>query len=161
MFKNDYSSIPLLLITLIGALKGKDLPYLIPQILAIISLALLLYRGIFIKSKYAILYTTSLWLSLTWIMGIYANIEYSGNILMKIPFYVMLLFTTIVAFVHQRIHRRLNPVTVRGLEIEPNVSPFSQWLKDLKAKFSKQQEQQERIKLITFDLGEEVQHKSR
>jgi hypothetical protein len=78
--------------------------------------------------------------------------------------YLFLGVTPVVVFIHQRIYRRLNPVAIRGLELEPVDAPLgatlANWLKKLSNR-KPDDIKPEEIELITFDLGEEVKHTNR
>jgi hypothetical protein len=76
-------------------------------------------------------------------------------------FQFLLVFVALVAaFLHQRIYRRFNPVTTRGLEIYTKASPIQKSpLQKLKSLFKKREPK--KIDLIVFDLGEEIEFKNK
>jgi len=162
----DVWSLVLLTAAFIGAIKGRNLPVIIPQILMGISFLLLLYRGFFVRSKYSVFYTASTWVSLAWIAGKSMEEAWGAGLMTLIPFYLFLGLTPVVAFIHQRIYRRLNPVATRGLELEPVEYPLGATVINRLKKLSKRKPesndtQPAEIELITFDLGRKVKHTNR
>lgn len=156
----DLWGIVLLITSLAGSIKGRWLPYFVPQIIAAAALFLLFYRGLFIKSKFSFIYSSTLWISLTWIAGKAMEESWGNGILMQVPFWMMLLFTPVVGYVHQRIFRRFNPVPTRGLELEHGRNPQALRLEE-RWPFRKNSSCKQGIDLILFDLGEEVQFKNK
>ncbi len=151
----------MLILALTGAFKGRDLPLIIPQVFLLFSTVLLLYRGFFAKSRLSLFYTATIWLNLAWIAGIKVEQSWGSGFFIEIPFYFMLISTPLIAYIHQRIYRRINPVATRGLKIEPSESPINLRLIDrLKKKLAKE-EPKKNIELITFDLGAIVKHENR
>ena len=158
----DIWGVLLLMISFIGALKGRNLPYILPYASGTVTILLFFYRGVIQKSKFAYLYTTALWVSLTWIAGKAMEQSWGSGIVSWVPLGFALMLTPAIGIVHQRIYRRFNPTPIRGLELEP--SGNRQSLKSMTIwPFGKKQSQSQlqQIELITFDLGEEVQFKNR
>jgi hypothetical protein len=74
--------------------------------------------------------------------------------------FLLILMSLVAAFLHQRIYRRFNPVTTRGLEIYTKASPIQKSpFQKLKNLFKKRDAK--KIDLIVFDLGEEIEFKNK
>lgn len=156
----DLGGILLLILTLLGAVKGRGLPEATPYIILVVSATLLIYRGFYIKSKLSFVYTATMWASLVWVFGITIEKSWGSSLVMLIPYTLLLILTPIVAYLHQRIYRRFNPTSTRGLEIEP-VEGTPSFLESIKKLFTKREQKQEELQPIMFDLGSEVRYKNR
>lgn len=150
----DIWGLVLLILSMAGAIKGRWLPFWIPQLATLLALFLLIYRGIWARSRLSFIHTSAVWVSLTWIAGKAMELSWGRGILSEVPFWTMLLVTPLIAYIHQRIYRRFNPVPTRGLELESVTQPI-RW------SFSKKKTKGQTIELITFDLGEEIQFKNK
>lgn len=160
----------LLALSLLGAIKGRNLPELIPLILTVVSISMLTYKLITVRFKLSFVYTGAAWASAVWYMGILLRkAEVSAFVL--VPYFLLLFLTPAVMFLHQRIYRRFNPAPVRGLDIEQTetapdtagrVRGFLEKIKLKKGGEDKTiRNETERLEPITFDLGREVEYKNR
>lgn len=141
----------------IGAVKYRHLPDAVPWFFMTISGYMLIYRTFIAKSRLSFLYTPAVLLSLGWIALKHLEALWEkGSLLLALFQFLLVFMATIAAFTHQRIYRRFNPVTTRGLEIYTKASPIkkSVWqrFKELRCK---------KIELVVFDLGEEIEYKNK
>jgi hypothetical protein len=154
----DIGGFVLLALALFGALKGRGLPYMVPQLLIVLSVLLLIYRGFFMKSKLSFVYTAAGWTSLVWIAGKSMEETLGNGLIMQAPFFLLLMTIPMMAYLHQRIYHRFNPITTKGLELEPPETTLG-FITRIKSYF--QPEKKADMELIVFDLGREVKHRSK
>ena len=164
----DMGGIILIILTLLGAIRGRHLPEIIPIAILILAAILLIYSAFIIKSKMSIIYTGLAWVAFVWYVGII--LERAGvSIFVMVPYTLMFILTPAVMFLHWRVYRRFNPVPVRGLHIEPSEGDAPEFLEKIKEKMrelfasSKKEEanDQEELKPLVFDLGRKIDFDNR
>ena len=112
----DIGGLVLLLGSLAGAIKGPWMPLWIPQVVVLASLALLIYQGLFKRSRFALIHTATLWITLAWLAGHMMGLSMGNGILMQVPLWTMLLATPAVVIGHHRVQVRFSPSTGKKLE---------------------------------------------
>lgn len=149
----------LLLGSLAGAIKGPWMPLWIPQVVVLASLALLIYQGLFKRSRFALIHTATLWVALAWIAGHMMALSMGDSILMRIPLWTMLLVTPVVVMGHHLVQVRFSPSTGKKLELtRTETTPFKDWRNSRRTKAIMKKNTME---LITFNLGEEIEFKNK
>ena len=154
----DIGGLVLLLGSLVGAIKGRWMPLWIPQLVALAALAILIYQGFWKRSRFAIIHTAALWVALTWIAGNAMEQSWGNGILMQVPLWTMLLATPAVVIGHHRVQVRFSPSTGKKLELtRTETRPFQDWRNSR----GKKAITKNKMELITFDLGEEIEFKNK
>lgn len=155
----DIGGLVLLIVSLVGAIKGRWLPLWFPQVVALAALSLMIYQGIYRRSRFALVHTATLWVALTWIAGHMMAISMGNGILMQIPLWIMLLLTPAVVIGQHQVQVRFSPLAGKKLElIRTETTPFKDWRNSRK---KKEIIKEETMELITFDLGEEIEFKNK
>jgi hypothetical protein len=155
----DIGGLVLLIVSLIGAIKGLWMPLWIPQILALAALALLIYQGMFKQSRYVLIHTATLWIALTWIAGHMMAISMGEGILTQIPLWTMLLVTPGIVIGHYLVQVRFSPLAGKKLELtQTETTPFKRWLNSRR---KKEIAKKNAMDLINFDFGEEIEFKNK
>ncbi|MDR3600864.1 MAG: hypothetical protein P4L49_10345 [Desulfosporosinus sp.] len=155
----DLVGLVLLLGTLAGAIKGQWTPLWIPQVVVLASLALLIYQGLFKRSRFALIHTATLWVALAWIAGHMMAISMGDGILMQIPLWTMLLVTPVVVMGHHLVQVRFSPSAGKKLELtRTETTPFKEWWCSRRKKAITKKNTME---FITFDLGEKIEFKNK
>ncbi|MDR3586411.1 MAG: hypothetical protein P4L59_13985 [Desulfosporosinus sp.] len=155
----DLVGLVLLLGSLAGAIKGQWMPLWIPQVVVLASLALLIYQGLFKRSRFALIHTATLWVALAWIAGHMMAISMGDGILMQIPLWTMLLVTPVVVMGHHLVQVRFSPLAGKKLELtRTETTPFKDWWDSRRTKAIMKKNT---MVLITFNLGEEIEFKNK
>ncbi|KLU62350.1 hypothetical protein CEB3_c13940 [Peptococcaceae bacterium CEB3] len=152
----DIGGLVLLIISLVGAVKGRGLPIWIPQILALGALVLLIYQAAWKKSRFAPIHTAAVWMTFVWIAGHALQRAWGSGVLTAAPLWLLILLTPLVAVAHQRAHKRFSPTAGKKLELTrtETTSLRDRWLSRRKNK--NRVEKTKGIELIEFDLGEKI-----
>lgn len=155
----DLVGLVLLLGSLAGAIKGQWMPLWIPQVVVLASLALLIYQVLFKGSRFALVHTATLWVTLAWIAGHMMTISMGDGLLMQIPLWILLLVTPVAVMGHHLVQVRFSPSAGKKLELtRTEITPFKDWLNSRRKKTTLKKNTME---LITFDLGEEIEFKNK
>lgn len=152
----DIGGLLLLIGALAGAIKGQTLPLWVPQGVALVTLALLVYQVAWKRSRFAPVTTAALWVSLIWIAAHLMVGAWGKGLLTETPTGILLFTTPLVAVAHYKVLLRFSPGIGKKLELtKTEITPFRDWWLSLK-KAKVKKSQAPAIELIMFDLGEEI-----
>lgn len=155
----DIGGLVLLFGSLIGVLKGLLLPIWLPQGVALAALALSVYQGFWKRSRFALIHTATLWITLTWIAGHMMELSMGDGFLMQVPLWTMLLVTPAVVIGQYLIQVRFSPSAGKKLELtRTETTPFKDWWN---SRGKKAITKKNPMELITFDLGEEIDFRNK
>lgn len=153
----DICGVFLFIGSLVGVIKGSDLPLWIPQAVVIISLSLLIYQGVFKHSRFIFIHSGTFYMALIWIAGHMLEASWGTGILTQLSIWILLLATPLAAFAPQQAQKRFHPAAGKRLELtRTETSPFKEWWLSQKRKTVISKAKSQSMELIVFDLGEEI-----
>jgi len=163
----DISGIFLLIIAWMGIIldfvKGLDLPLWIPLGVTIAALFLLLYQGMWKHSRLTFIHAATAWVALTWTVGTVLETVVGKGLLTQIPIWALLLVTPLAAIAPQQAQKRFSSETAgKKLELtHTDTSPLKEWWELNFLQHKPTASPKKSIKLIVFDLGEEINYENK
>lgn len=149
----DIGGLVIFFVSLAGAIKGRGLPFWIPQVIVFAAFSLLIYQGVWKRSRFALIHTAALWSALSWMAGHMMEMSWGQGIQTQVPSRILLLITPLVVIAHQRVYKRFSPAAGKKLELTPTESSQFKERWHFRRKTASKSEA---MRLIVFDLGEEI-----